>query len=99
MKRAHAAVILPLALAFGCAGARAQETRRFADMSDREIDQTIRKIHADYPKLEDRIESVGAHFLGTRYQISPLGEGPAGEFDTTPAVDFQGADCTTPRGD
>ncbi|MBI4386704.1 MAG: DUF1460 domain-containing protein [Elusimicrobia bacterium] len=68
---------------------------RFHRMSREEIARTLRDIHDTTPHLEGRIMRVSERFLDTPYRRGPLGEGPSGEFDTDPLINFQAADCTT----
>lgn len=64
-------------------------------MSEKKRAKTLARIHKKQPDLQKRVEEVSALFLGTPYKLGPLGEGPEGEFDRDPLVDFEKVDCTT----
>jgi hypothetical protein len=42
-----------------------------------------------------KLLAASGRFLGITYVLGPLGEGPDGEFDRGPLVNFNGLDCTT----
>lgn len=72
-----------------------QAPKTFLGMDESEIASALKTIHAENPSLPSRVEAVSAHFLGTPYSLGPLGEGPAGQFDRDPLVNFRKVDCTT----
>lgn len=59
------------------------------------IDAYIRELSKSYPTFEQRLAVAAADSLGTPYADGPLGEGPGGQFDKDPLVDFSRADCVT----
>src|SRR5262245_57129651 len=73
------------------------DARRFHQLADESrIDALLHEDFAKAPKdLQARLGMVSERFLGTPYRQGPLGEGPEGEFDRDPVVDFKEADCTT----
>ena len=73
----------------------AQSPFLFSGMRPDQINQTLNTIHAQEPNLESRIAAISERFLGIPYKVSPLGEGPGGEFDRNPLYRFDGLDCTT----
>ncbi len=89
--------VLFIPLIFLCWNCTAQSAldKSFNQMTNREIDQTISRIHKKYPQVSQRIVKISAHFLGTPYRLGPLGEGSNGEFDRKPLISFSAVDCTT----
>ena len=74
----------------------AAEKKRFYQMEDvREIDAALKTDLAGKPSVAVRLGKVSERFLGTPYRPDPLGEGPRGEFDRDPLINFKAADCTT----
>ncbi|MDD5629088.1 MAG: DUF1460 domain-containing protein, partial [Elusimicrobia bacterium] len=84
-----------LGLAASAWAASPQAEPRFKDLSEPEIARTLRALHKAHPQWPERFEAVSAAFLGIPYRLGPMGEGPDGEFDRSPAYSFQALDCTT----
>jgi D-alanyl-D-alanine carboxypeptidase/D-alanyl-D-alanine-endopeptidase (penicillin-binding protein 4) len=53
------------------------------------------ELAATQPDFAARVASAARRSLGTPYAAGPLGEGPGGQVDTDPLVDFTRADCVT----
>ena len=64
-------------------------------MAPGEVDAFMREVQAKKPPLWKRIEVFSHIYLGVPYQRGPLGEGPAGAFDTDPLISLQKVDCVT----
>ena len=73
------------------------DERRYFQMSDEQaIDALIQKDYKKAPDdLKRRISMVSERFLGTPYRLEALGEGPEGDFDRDPTMNFHALDCTT----
>lgn len=65
------------------------------EMSQAEVDEYIQDLAAQGKTFGERVEAAARKGLGTPYADGPLGEGPAGAYDTDPLVDFSKADCVT----
>jgi Protein of unknown function (DUF1460) len=91
-------LILWFLLAVAChARADTQDGRRFYQLADeRQIARLLEKDLGDASlSLDERIDKVSERFLGTPYKLGPLGEGPQGQFQRKPLIDFKEVDCTT----
>ncbi|MFC1521728.1 N-acetylmuramoyl-L-alanine amidase-like domain-containing protein [Elusimicrobiota bacterium] len=53
------------------------------------------QMHESIEELNKRVEQQSKIFLGTTYQLGPLGEGKAGKFDQDPLYDLHVMDCLT----
>lgn len=95
MKRSFAAVLFAALALHAAAVENPQSAKPFFAMDEPAIASALRTIHAQNAALSSRVEAVSARFLGTPYVLGPLGEGPDGQFDRDPLVNFQKADCTT----
>lgn len=93
MKRAAALLAFILINAVPSRGHH--QSQKFFQMSETEIGETLKELHARNPALPDRIEAVSEYFLGAPYRLGPLGEGNFGDFDRDPLINFKEADCTT----
>lgn len=63
-------------------------------------DQAITKLYDKYPgshskDLATRIATDSAYFIGQRYLLGALGEGPSGKFDQSPLYRSDAFDCVT----
>lgn len=87
-------VLLAVVLASAVQGEEAAP--RFYQMKDdAQLDDLVRESVRGKRSLQSRLYAVSERFLGTPYRLGPLGEGPEGEFDRDPLVNFTEADCTT----
>jgi len=59
------------------------------------LDRYVRVLSAEPLTFEQRLEKLLVDTLGTPYADGPLGEGPDGEYDTDPLIDFGRVDCVT----
>ncbi len=57
--------------------------------------KALRRIHETNEDHAARSLAISTLFLGKAYRHSPLGEGPDGDRDTDPIVDFEHFDCVT----
>jgi hypothetical protein len=64
-------------------------------LSNTQIQEELRRIDKQAASLPQRVEAISKLFLGVPYELGPLGEGPAGEFDRDPLIRFDAFDCTT----
>jgi Protein of unknown function (DUF1460). len=64
-------------------------------MSPAEIDLFLQEMRRQEPDFTQRLINVTDRFLGTRYLVSPLGEGPGHAPDTDPVMRFDAVDCVT----
>lgn len=64
-------------------------------MTKAEIDTLIRRTSAVHSGFLSRLEIYSQRALNTPYRWFPLGEGPHGEYDRDPLVDFAHVDCLT----
>ena len=65
------------------------------EMDTAQIDTELRSAARANTFFAERLSDAARAALGTPYQDGPLGEGPGGDFDTDPMVDFQKVDCVT----
>lgn len=57
--------------------------------------ETLAKLHQEHSTFEARVREVSRRFLGARYKLDPLGEGPTARIDRDPIVRFDRVDCLT----
>lgn len=81
--------MLATVIAIGLAGAPLYER------DAAQLDQYVRILASEPLTFEQRIERLLTDSLGTPYADGPLGEGPDGEYDTDPLIDFSRVDCVT----
>lgn len=65
------------------------------DMDDTAVDKYVHQLRSEHATFEERLAAVAEDSLGTDYADGPLGEGPAGQYDTDPLIDFARVDCVT----
>lgn len=87
------------AVAGGLAPLRALAEAAAEAPTTREIEAILARI-AQIPNttaqgVAQRITAISESFLGRRYRLDPLGEGPNGEIDTDPLWRFDAFDCLT----
>lgn len=86
------ALTLAVACLVGCAAAARGP---FQPPTEVQMQRELTRIHERASSLSRRVEAVSERFIGTPYQLGPLGEGPDGRFDRLPTVRFDAFDCTT----
>ncbi|HZO16089.1 MAG TPA: N-acetylmuramoyl-L-alanine amidase-like domain-containing protein [Polyangiaceae bacterium] len=59
------------------------------------VAERVHAVHAAHARHRDRLREISALFLGARYRLSPLGEGPNGTIDRDPIIAFDRFDCVT----
>jgi hypothetical protein len=67
----------------------------FSQMPPAEIDVFLQDMMKQEPDVTQRLINVADRFLGTRYLVSPLGEGEGNPPDTDPLMRFDAVDCVT----
>ncbi len=99
MQRRPEAVGLSLALRLAVPllilGAMASSAEADQRSDRRQVGHRVSRIHRDTTSHAERLAAVSAMFVGRRYQISPLGEGPLGSVDADPIARFDRFDCVT----
>lgn len=66
------------------------------EQHDKELRQLFQQAEqADVTTLPARIKYISQHFIGRKYQLGPLGEGPNGLFDQEPLYRTDAFDCLT----
>jgi hypothetical protein len=72
-----------------------QNPAHFFQMPQARIDSFLQELAKQQPDFTQRLIKVTEGFLGTRYLISPLGEGPGHLPDEDPLMRFDAVDCVT----
>ncbi|MCP4645627.1 MAG: DUF1460 domain-containing protein [bacterium] len=73
----------------------AADTPALHEMTPSQVGDLAAGLAASDGDYGSRAETVARRALGTPYAPGPLGEGPDGEFDKDPLVDFTKVDCVT----
>lgn len=72
-----------------------QNPPHFSQMLPAEIDLFLQEVNKQEPDFTRRLIKITDRFLGTRYLVSPLGEGEGNPPDTDPLIRFDAVDCVT----
>ena len=75
--------------------ADAARVARWSTLGDGGRRRTLAELHREHPTFEARVRAISHRFLGTRYQLDPLGEGAQARIDRDPIVRFDRVDCLT----
>jgi hypothetical protein len=78
-----------------CGLLQLQNVPHFTQMPPAEIDLFLKEMRKQEPDFTQRLINITDRFLGTRYLISPLGEGEGNPPDTDPIMRFDAIDCVT----